>query len=157
MRFAAVASAYRAWVKHQREEGEGWRRMLESSGAEVTRQVEEHTKRRSTRQRTGLERILRGFDKTKLSRLDESEEVMFDVLTYHKQKILDEWDEPKDMWTMQAELLADACTICRIRDRVWARYERRECREYPEDIEDVQEAYVGVVDSLASWTSREHI
>jgi hypothetical protein len=40
--FAAVTSAYQAWVEHQRKEGEGWRRMLESSGVEMVREVKEH-------------------------------------------------------------------------------------------------------------------
>jgi predicted phage gp36 major capsid-like protein len=120
--FAAVTSAYRAWVEHQRKEGEGWRRMLESSGVEMVREVKEHEASIDA-QRTDLQRILRDFDREKLSRLDEKEEVMFDVVTHHKQRILDEWDEPDDIWTIQAELWAETCTICRIREGVWARHD----------------------------------
>jgi hypothetical protein len=101
--FTAAASAYRAWVKHQCEEGEGWRKMLERSGAGMVREMKEHEASIDA-QRTDLQRILRDFDKQKLLRLDEKEEVMFDVLTYHKQRILDEWEEPDEIWTMQAEL-----------------------------------------------------
>jgi hypothetical protein len=120
--FTAVTNAYRAWVEHQRKEGEGWRRMLESSGAEIVREVKEHEASIDA-QRTDLQRILRDFDREKLSRLDEKEEVMFDVVTHHKQRILDEWDEPDDIWTIQAELWAETCTICRIREGVWARHD----------------------------------
>ena len=132
--FAAVSSAYRAWVKHQREEGEGWRKMLESSGAEMMRDVKEHEASIDA-QRTDLQRILRDFDREKLSRLDEKEEVMFDVLTYHKQKNLDEWEAPDDIWTMQAELWAETCTICRIREGTWADHHWQTCRKHQEDIE----------------------
>jgi hypothetical protein len=34
----------------------------------------------------------------------ESETVTFDIVTSHKERILDEWEEPDDIWTMQAEL-----------------------------------------------------
>lgn len=39
-----------------------------------------------------------------MSKLNESEEVISDILTHHKQKILDEWEEPDNIWTIQAEL-----------------------------------------------------
>jgi hypothetical protein len=63
--------------------------MLESSGAEMVREVKEHEASIDA-QRTDLQRILRDFDREKLSRLDEKEEVMFDIVTHHKQRILDE-------------------------------------------------------------------
>jgi hypothetical protein len=63
--------------------------MLESSGAEMVREVKEH-KASIEAQRTDLQRILRDFDREKLSRLDEKEEVIFDIVTHHKQRILDE-------------------------------------------------------------------
>lgn len=128
--------------------------MLESSGTEMVREMKEHEASIDA-QRTDLQRILRDFDKEKLSRLDEKEEVMFDVVTHHKQRILDEWDEPDDIWTMQAELWAEACTICRIRDGVWAKHNWRWCGEHQEDVEAVQEAYVGVAKHLESWTSNQ--
>jgi hypothetical protein len=62
--------------------------MLESSGVEIVREVKEH-KASIDVQRTDLQRILRDFDREKLSRLDKKEEVMFDVVTHHKQRILD--------------------------------------------------------------------
>jgi hypothetical protein len=154
--FAAVTSAYRAWAEHQRKEGEGWRRMLESSGAEMVREVKEHEASIDA-QRTDLQRILRDFDREKLSRLDEKEEVMFDVVTHHKQRILDEWDEPDDIWTMQAELWAETCTICRIREGVWARHDWRVCRENEDDVEAVHRSYVGVAEHLEEWTSKEQV
>jgi hypothetical protein len=63
--------------------------MLESSGAEMVREVKEHEASIEA-QRTDLQRILRDFDREKLSRLDEKEEVIFDIVTHHKQRILDE-------------------------------------------------------------------
>ena len=77
--------------------------MLKSSGTEMMQQVEEHEASVDA-QRTDLDKILRDFNKTKLLKLEESEEVIFNVLTYHKQRVLDEWEEPDDIWTMQAEL-----------------------------------------------------
>lgn len=151
--FAAVASAYRAWVKHQHDEGEGWRRILKSSGPEMLQAMEEHQALIDA-QRTDSQRILRDFDKTKMSRFNESEEVMSDFLTHHKQKILDEWEEPDDIWTMQAELWAETCTICRVRDGVWAKHDWRECGEHQEDVEAVEEAYDGIVEHLGSWTGK---
>lgn len=103
MSFTTVARAYRAWVKHQREEGEGWRKVLESSGAEMVREMKEHEAAVDA-QRTDSQRIFRDFDRAKLSRLEEKEEVAFDVVTHHKQRILDEWKESDDIWMMQAEL-----------------------------------------------------
>jgi hypothetical protein len=63
--------------------------MLESSGAEMVQEVKEHEASIEA-QRTDLQRILRDFDREKLSRLDEKEEVIFDIVTHHKQRILDE-------------------------------------------------------------------
>jgi hypothetical protein len=154
--FAAVASAFRAWVKNQREEGEKWRRSLESSGTEMMRQMREH-RASVDAQRTDLERIMREFDKAKLSRMNEREEVMFDVLTCHKQRILDEWKEPDDIWTMQAALWVETCAICRIRDGAWASHDWWVCREHEEDVEEVQKAHVGVAEHLEGWTNKGQV
>ena len=148
--FTAAASAYRAWVKHQCEEGEGWRKMLERSGAGMVREMKEHEASIDA-QRKDLQRILRDFDRQKLLSLDEKEEVMFDVLTYHKQRILDEWEEPDEIWTMQAELWAETCTICRIREGTWADHDWQTCRKHREDIEAVQRAYDGITEHSELW------
>lgn len=154
--FTAATSAYRAWVKHQCEEGEGWRKMLESSGAEMVREMKAH-EASTDAQRTDLQRILRDFDRQNLLSLDEKEEVMFDVLTYHKQRILDEWEEPDEIWTMQAELWAEACAICRIREGTWADHEWQTCRRHQDDVEAVRRAHDGVVEWSELWTIRGQV
>jgi len=151
--FETVSAAYRRWAENQREEGEGWRRMLQSSGAEMMRQVEEHEALVDA-QRSDLQRILRDFDKQKLTRLDEKEEVMFDVLTHHKQRMLDEWEGPDEIWTMQAELWAEACAICRIREGTWADHEWQMCGRHQDDVEAVRRAHDGVVEYSELWTTR---
>jgi hypothetical protein len=94
-------------------------------------------------------------DETTDSRPKESEDVIFDVLLCHKQRILDDWDEPSDRWKMQAESWVEACPICRIHDGIWAGHDWRECTKYPPDVESVRRAYVGVVNHSRSWTSKD--
>jgi hypothetical protein len=144
--FNAVSAAYSAWARSQREESEGWCRVLKSSGEEMMRQVEKHE--------ASAEKILREFNKNRSLSLNESKEVMFDVLTHHKQRVLDEWEEPDNMWTMQAELWVEACTICRIRKGIWAKHDWRECREHEEDVEAVRRAYDGVILYSELWTGK---
>jgi hypothetical protein len=62
--------------------------MLESSEVEIVQEVKEHEASIDAQQ-TDLQRILRDFNREKLSRLDKKEEVMFDIVTHYKQQILD--------------------------------------------------------------------
>lgn len=101
------------------------------------------------------EETMEAHNETTGSRPKESEDVIFDVLLCHKQRILDEWDEPSDIWKMQAESWVEACPICRIHDGIWAGHDWRECTKYRPDVESVCRAYAGVVKHSRSWTSKD--
>jgi len=104
----------------------------------------------------GQDETMEAPDETKDSRPKENEDVIFDVLLCHEQRILDEWDEPSDRWNMQAESWVDACPICRIHDGIWARHDWKECTKYPPDVEAVSKAYVGVVNNSRLWTRKDY-
>lgn len=103
----------------------------------------------------GQDETMEASDETTDSRPKENEDVIFDVLLCHKQRILDEWDEPSDRWNMQAESWVEACSICRIHDGIWAEHDWRECTKYPPDVESVRRAYVGVVNNSGLWTRKD--
>lgn len=103
----------------------------------------------------GQDEAMEELDETTDSRPRENEDVIFDVLLCHKQRIMDEWDEPSDRWKMQAESWAEACPICRIHDGIWAGHDWRECTHYPTDVGSVRRAYVGVVNNSGLWTHKD--
>ena len=87
----------------------------------------------------------------------ESEAAVFDIVTSHKERIMDEWAEPDDIWTMQAELWAGSCAICRVKESRGARHDWRECKFYACDVKAVGEAYAAVVEHSDEWTGREQV
>lgn len=103
----------------------------------------------------GQDETMETPNETTDSRSKENEDVIFDVLLCHKQRILDEWNEPLDRWKMQAELWVEACPICRIHDGIWVGRDWRECTKYRMDVDSVRRAYVGVLNNSRLWTRKD--
>jgi hypothetical protein len=91
------------------DEGERWRRVVEESMTEVSKRVEEGLTR-LRQERLDCDQMIEEFEKQKFGKLHETEDVLFDVMLQHKERILDEWRAPLDLWEMLFESLS--CSNC---------------------------------------------
>lgn len=152
--FVEMTEGYQAWRAKKEEEERDWGQRMAEKVQEVTQQAEVRmwqVVRLQSEVETKVEEQAAKVvveKEAEEEKCKEEEEVVLDVMLQHKQRILDEWQCPDEIWVMQAETWAGKCGICRVREGRRIRHGWRDCPAHPQDRLAVREAYTEVIVAL---------